>query len=56
MVLKFVQIKEGDLISGGNQFFRMSELFGSPFCISIFKVFKTQILPHLLPFNAFCMI
>ena len=40
----------------GNQFCRMSELSGSPFCISILKVFYTQILHHLLDFNAFCMI
>ena len=38
-LLKFLQIKEGDLISGGNQFCRRSELFGPPFCISILKVF-----------------
>ena len=40
----------------GNQFCRMSELFGPPFCISILKVFYTQILHHSLDFNAFCMI
>ena len=33
------KLKRGDLISGGNQFCRMSELFGPPFCISILKVF-----------------
>ena len=35
----FYKLKRGDLISGGNQFCRMSELFGPPFCISILKVF-----------------
>ena len=52
----FYKLKRGNLISGGNQFCRMSELSGSPFCISILKVFYTQILHHLLDFNAFCMI
>ena len=45
-VLKFLQIKEGGLISGWNQFCRKSELFGPPFCISILKVLWTQILCH----------
>ena len=35
----FYKLKRGDLISGGNQFCRMSELFGPPFSISILKVF-----------------
>ena len=52
----FYKLKRGDLISGGNQFCRMSELFGPPFCISILKVLWTQILRHSLDFNAFCMI
>ena len=34
----FYKLKRGDLISGGNQFCRKSELFGPPFCISILKV------------------
>ena len=34
----FYKLKKGDLISGGNQFCRKSELFGPPFCISILKV------------------
>ena len=46
----------GDLISGGNQFWRKSELFGPPFCISIWKVLWNQIHCNLLDFNAFCMI
>ena len=52
----FYKLKRGDLISGGNQFCRMSELFGPPFCISILKVLWTQIHRHSLDFNAFCMI
>ena len=52
----FYKLKRGDLISVGNQFCRMSELFGPPFCISILKVLWTQILCHSLDFNAFCMI
>ena len=51
----FYKLKRGDLISGGNQFCRMSELFGPPFCISILKVLWTQIYRHLLDFNAFLM-
>ena len=35
----FYKLKRRDLISGGNQFCRMSELFGPSFCISILKVF-----------------
>ena len=45
-----------DLISRGNQFCRMPELFVPPSCISILKVFQTQILHHSLHFNVFCMI
>ena len=33
------KLKRGDLITGWNQFFRMSGLFGRPFCISTLKVF-----------------
>ena len=36
---KFYKLKSRDLIPGGNQFCRMSELFGPAFCISILKVF-----------------
>ena len=50
------KLKRGDLISGWNQFCRMSELFGPPSCISILKVFQTQILHHSLHFNVFCRI
>ena len=48
----FYKLKQGDLISGGNQFCRKSALFGAPFCISILKVLQTQILCHSLDFNA----
>ena len=41
----------GDLIPGGNQFCRKCQLFGPPFCISIFKVLRTQILRDSLDFN-----
>ena len=44
--LNFYKLKKGDLISGGNQFCRKSELFGPPFYISILKVLRTQILCH----------
>ena len=55
-VLKFLQIKEGDIISRGNQFCRKSELFAPPFFISMLKVLWTKILRHSLDSNAFCMI
>ena len=51
----FYKLKRGDLISGENQFCRMSELFGPPFCISILKVLWTQILFHSLNFSHFWM-
>ena len=51
----FYKLRSGDLISGGNQFYRMSELFGPPFCISILKVLWTQILRHSLDFSPFCI-
>ena len=51
----FYKLKKGDLIPGGNQFYRKSELFASPFCIWILKVLETQIRRHLLDLNAFCM-
>ena len=52
----FYKLKKGDLISGGNQSYRKSELSGPPFCISILKVLRTRILCHSLHFNKFCMI
>ena len=51
----FYKLMRGELISGGNPFFRMSDLFGPPFCISILKVLWTQILRHSLHFSPFCM-
>ena len=50
----FHKLKKEDLISGGNQFCRKSQLFGPPFCISVLKVLWTQIHRHSLDFNAFC--
>ena len=35
----FYKLRRRDLISGGNQFCRMSELFVPPFCVSILKIF-----------------
>ena len=52
----FFKLNRWDLIFMGNQFCRKSELFGPPFSIWILKVLWTQILPHLLDFNAFSMI
>ena len=52
----FYKLKRGDLISCGNQFCRMSKLFGSHFCFSILKVLWTQIHSHFLDFNALVMI
>ena len=54
--LNIYKLKTGDLIYGGNQFCRKFELFGPPLCISILKVFWTQILRHSLDLNASCMI
>ena len=55
-VFKFLQIKEGDLVSGENKFCRKSELSGPSFRISLLKLSRTQILRHSLDSNAFCMI
>ena len=54
--LNFLKLKRGDLISWGNQFCRTAELFGPPFCISIWEIWGTQILRHSVDFNAFYMI
>ena len=51
----FYKLKRRDLISGGNQFCRMSELFCPPFCIWILKGLWTEILCHSLDFSPFCM-
>ena len=51
----FYKLKMGDLISWRNQFCRMSELFGPPFCISIFKVLSIKIFRHSLDFSPFCI-
>ena len=47
--LSFYKLKRG------NQFYRMSELFGPPFCISILKVLWTLILCHALDLSPLCM-
>ena len=52
----FYKLNRAKLISGGNQFCRKSQLFGPPFCISIWNICSTQIFSHLLDFNALCMI
>ena len=52
----FYKLKKGPPISGGNPFCRKSELLDSPFCISILKVLRNQILCASLDFNAFFMI
>ena len=55
-VLKFLEIKDWDVSSGGKQFCKMSELFDPPFCILILKVFMTEILRLSLEFTVFIMI
>ena len=50
------KLRRGHLISVGNQFCRMPELFGPPSCISILKVLMTQSLHHSLHFNVLSMI
>ena len=52
----FYKLKCGDLIYGGNQLCRKSELFGHPFCISNLKDLWTLIVRHSLDLSAFCMI
>ena len=55
-LLKFLQLKSGDLISrGGGSILQIVWIiwFGAPFCISIIKVLTTQIHCHSLDFNAF---
>ena len=52
----FYKLNKGDPISGGNQLWRKSEIFGPPCCISVLKVSETQIHRYSLDFNAFCMI
>ena len=52
----FYELKSSDLISGENQFCRMSELFVPSFCISILKVLQAKIFHLSWDFNTFCMI
>ena len=49
----FKKSKMGKVISGENEFCRMSQIFGLSFCISILKVLWTQILFHSLDFSHF---
>ena len=51
----FYKLKRGDLISWGNQFCKMSELFGPPFWISILKILSSQILRRSLHIRPFWM-
>ena len=51
----FYKLKTGNLISQESLFCRMSELFGPPCCISIFKVVWTQLFCHSLYFSHCCM-
>ena len=52
----FFKLKRGDLISWGNQFFRMTELFAAQFCILILRFSRTHILCDSWDFSAFCLI
>ena len=52
----YYKLKKVNLISGGNQFCRKSELFGQSSCIWISKVLYTKVHRHSLDFNAFCII
>ena len=52
----FYKLQRGDLICGGKQFCRKSELFDPAFCISISKALWMQIFCHSLDFNAFSII
>ena len=52
----FYKFKMGNLISGWNQFSIKTELFGTPFCISVLKVLWTQIHLHSSHFNVVFMI
>ena len=51
----FYKLKRAGVISSGNRFWRESELFALPFCISILKVWWTQIHRRSSDLNAFCM-
>ena len=54
--MKFLQIKQEGPNSWGNQFLGTADLFDPPFCVSISKVSRTQILRLSVDLNAFCMI
>ena len=54
--MEFLQIKEGGSNFWGELILQEVWIIWYPFCISILKVLRTQILRHSLDFNAFCMI
>ena len=49
----FLKWKTEDLISWGQPILQKSNLFGPLSCISILKIWRTQILHHLLDLNSF---
>ena len=51
--IKFPQIKKGELISWGETILQNGWIIWSPFCISISKTWRTQILYHSLDINSF---
>ena len=62
MIEEFFQIfrssikwRMGTQFLGGNQLFRTTGLFHSPFCTSFSKALRTQILRDSLGFNVYCM-
>ena len=54
--LGFLEIKEGDLITGWTQFCRNFGLLDSPYCVSILEVLRTKTELHSLDLSAFCTI
>ena len=52
----FYKLKRGDLISRGNQFCRMSELFGPPLLYFSFKRFRDPSSLSFVKYQPFCMI
>ena len=55
-ILKFLQIEKWGANFWGEQILWKVWIIWCPFCISILKVLRTQILRQSLDFNAFCMI
>ena len=54
--LNSLNLKRAGLIFLVNQFCRKTELFGPLFCISIFKIWRTQILRYSIYFTVFYVI